>query len=61
MARYEYYELPCCEDDCFDVGCFRVWRGNGQRLAGEWCERHARALVDKLNAEESERERKKSE
>lgn len=54
-AHKAYYDLPCCDDDCEEVGCFRVWRPNGQRLSGEWCEKHADALVDKLNRETNDK------
>lgn len=50
-ARAQYYEPPCdSDDDCSDIGCFRVWQPNGQRLAGQWCEKHANELVRRMNA-----------
>lgn len=54
-AQKEYYEPPCdSDDDCDDIGCFRVRRANGQLLAGRWCEKHADDLVSRLNSTESE-------
>lgn len=51
-AIKQYYEPPCdSDDDCAEIGCFRVWRPNGQRLSGQWCEKHADELVAKLNGE----------
>ena len=53
QARFEYWSPFCAENDCDQPAQYRIRNRHGKLLHGERCYRHAKELVEKLNAPKS--------